>query len=66
MLRIFGRDVLPFLGKRSIHELRRPDLLTVLARIERRGALSISEQVRSHLNQIYRYALVVPASFTAQ
>jgi integrase len=58
MLRIFGKDVLPFLGKRSIHELRRPDLLDVLRRIERRGALSISEQVRGHLNQIYRYALV--------
>jgi integrase len=58
ILRTFGRDVLPFLGKRPIHELRRPDLLEVIERIERRGALSVSEHVRGHLNQIFRYALV--------
>ena len=58
ILRTFGRDVLPLLGKRPIHELRRPDLLEVIERIERRGALSVSEQVRGHLNQMYRYALV--------
>ena len=58
ILRTFARDVLPFLGKRPIHELRRPDLLEVIERIERRGALSVSEQVRGHLNQMYRYALV--------
>ena len=58
ILRIFGKDVLPILGKRPIHELRRPDLLEVIERIEKRGALSVSEQVRGHLNQMYRYALV--------
>ena len=58
ILRTFGRDVLPFLGKRSIHELRRPDLLEIIERIEKRGALSVSEHVRGHLKQMYRYALV--------
>jgi integrase len=58
ILRTFDRDVLPFLGKRPILDLRRPDLLEVIERIEQRGALSVSEHVRGHLNQIYRFALV--------
>jgi integrase len=58
ILRMFNYDVLPLLGKRSILDLRRPDLLEVIERIERRKAFSISESVRGYLNQVYRYALV--------
>jgi integrase len=58
IVRMFNYNVLPVLGKRSILELRRSDLLEVIERIEKRGALSISESVRGYLNQIYRYALV--------
>jgi integrase len=58
ILVIFEKDVLPFLGKRSILELRRPDLLEVIGKIERRRALTIARQVRGHLNQIFRFALV--------
>ena len=36
--RIFDRDVLPTLGKRSIYEIKRPDLLEVIAKIEKRRA----------------------------
>ena len=32
--RIFDKDVLPALGKRSIYEIKRPDLLEVIAKIE--------------------------------
>jgi hypothetical protein len=45
-----GRDVLHLLGKRSILDLRCPDLLEVIERIEKRSALSVSEHVRGHLN----------------
>jgi integrase len=58
ILRTFTKDVLPFLGKRSIHEIRRHDLLEVIGKIERRGALTIARMVRGHLNRIYRFALV--------
>jgi integrase len=58
IVRIFGKDILPYLGKQSILDLRRPDLLEVLARIERRKALAIAQQVRGFLNQMYRFALV--------
>jgi integrase len=58
IVRMFKHDVLPVLGKRSILDLRRPDLLEVIERIERRKAFSISESVRGYLNQIFRFALV--------
>lgn len=59
--RIFKKDVLPALGKRSIHDIRRADLLEVISRIERRKALSVAEKVRTWFNQLFRYALVAPS-----
>ncbi|EDT3379630.1 DUF4102 domain-containing protein [Salmonella enterica subsp. enterica serovar Mbandaka] len=57
--RIFGKDVLPTLGKMSIYDIRRPQLLGVLARIEKRKAFTTAEKVRTWLGQLFRYALVV-------
>lgn len=57
--RIFTKDVLPMIGRRSIYELHRPDLLDVVAQIERRGALTAAEKVRTWFRQLFRYALVV-------
>jgi hypothetical protein len=60
--RVFKKDVLPSLGERSIYEIRRLDLLKVIANIERRKALSVAEKVRTWFNQLFSYALVtVPA-----
>ena len=57
--RIFDKDVLPTLGKRSVYEIKRPDLLEVIAKIEKRRALSVAEKVRTWFNQLFRYALVI-------
>ncbi|MCL2590569.1 MAG: tyrosine-type recombinase/integrase [Betaproteobacteria bacterium] len=57
--RIFAKDVLPFIGKRSISEIKRADLLDLLARVEERKAFSVAERIRGYLNQLYRYALVI-------
>lgn len=57
--RIFANDVLPVLGRRSIFEIKRTDLLEVVGNIERRKALSVAEKVRTWFNQMFRYALVV-------
>ena len=57
--RIFAKDVLPALGKRSIYEIQRPDLLEVVARIERRKALTSAEKVRTWFRQMFRYALII-------
>lgn len=59
ILRIFDRDVLPSLGKMSIFDIRRPQLLGVLARIEERKAFTTAEKVRSWFRQMFRYALVI-------
>ncbi|EIU4788338.1 tyrosine-type recombinase/integrase [Pseudomonas aeruginosa] len=57
--RIFGNDILPSLRKRSIYEITRADLLEIVGRIEKRGAPSVAEKVRTWLNQLFRYALVI-------
>lgn len=56
--RIFDKDVLPTLGKLSIYDVRRTDLLDVLAKIEQRRAFTTAEKVRTWFNQLFRYALV--------
>lgn len=56
--RIFNKDVLPTLGKRSLFEIKRPDLLEVLARIEQRRAFTTAEKCRTWFNQLFRFALV--------
>lgn len=56
---IFAKDVLPRLRDRSIYDITRAELLEVLGRIEHRKALSVAEKVRSWLNQLFRFALVV-------
>jgi integrase len=58
IVRIFNKDVLPSLGKQSILEIQRPDLLEVLARIEQRNAWWTARRLRGFLNQMYRFALV--------
>ncbi|KAA5629565.1 tyrosine-type recombinase/integrase [Pseudomonas aeruginosa] len=59
ILRIFDRDVLPSLGKMSIFDIRRPQLLGVLAKIEERKAFTTAEKVRIWFRQMFRYALVI-------
>lgn len=56
--RTFTNDVLPSLGKRSIYDITRHDLLEVLARIERRQAYTTAEKVRTWFKQLFRFALV--------
>lgn len=56
--RIFDKDVLPALGTMSIYDVRRPDLLTVLARIEQRSAFTTAEKVRAWFRQLFRFAMV--------
>jgi integrase len=59
ILRIFGRDVLPTLGKVSVYDITRSQLLAVIDKIERRKAFTTAEKVRTWFRQLFRYALVV-------
>ena len=57
ILRRLERDVFPWLGKRSIAEIKAPDLLSVLRRIESRGALETAHRVMQNCGQVFRYAV---------
>jgi integrase len=58
MVRVFEKNILPSLGRQPIHEIRRLDLLEVVARFERRNALTVARCVRGWLGQVFRHALV--------
>lgn len=50
-------DVFPWLGVRPVDEIAAPELLSVLERIERRGAIETAHRVLQNLGQIFRYAI---------
>ena len=51
------RDVFPWIGNRSISEITAPILLTVIRRIEERGALETSHRALACCGQVFRYAV---------
>jgi integrase len=50
-------DVFPVMGKRPIIEIKAPELLAMLRRIESRGALETAHRVRTICGQVFRYAV---------
>lgn len=57
ILRRFERDVFPWIGKRPIADLRAPELLSMLRRIESRGAVETAHRVKQNCGQVFRYAI---------
>ncbi|HYC55124.1 MAG TPA: integrase arm-type DNA-binding domain-containing protein [Candidatus Binatia bacterium] len=57
ILRRFERDVFPWVGKRPIADLRAPELLPMLRRIESRGAQETAHRVKQNCGQVFRYAV---------
>lgn len=51
------RDIFPWIGKRPIAEIKAPELLTVIRRVESRGALESAHRVRTISGQVFRYAV---------
>lgn len=56
-LRRLQSDVFPVIGARPIGELKAPEVLTMLRRIESRGALETAHRVRTICGQVFRYAV---------
>lgn len=50
-------NVFPWIGERPIIEIKAPELLMVLRRIESRGALETAHRVRAICGQVFRYAV---------
>lgn len=56
-LRRLEADVIPVLGARPVSEIKAPEVLSMLRRIESRGALETAHRVRTICSQIFRYAV---------
>lgn len=50
-------DVFPFIGRQRISAISGTELLQLLRRIESRGARETAHRVRTHLGQIFRFAM---------
>ena len=57
IVRRLERDIFPWLGDRPIAEVTSPELLSVLRRIENRGALETAHRAHQNCGQIFRYAV---------
>lgn len=57
LIRLFERDIFPWLGSKPISEITAPDLLAILRRIEARGALDTSHRALGNCGQVFRYAV---------
>lgn len=51
------RDIFPWIGGRPIAEIKAPELLTCLRRIEERGALETAHRALQNCGQIFRYSV---------
>lgn len=58
IIRRLERDVFPWIGGRPIHEITAKELLTVLRRIEDRGAIETAHRAHQNCGQVFRYAVV--------
>jgi integrase len=56
-LRRLEKDVFPWIGNRPICEIKAPELLTVLRRIENRGAIETAHRIHQICGQVFRYAI---------
>jgi len=57
ILRRLEKDIFPWLGKRPMAEIKAPDVLSVLRRIESRGAQETAHRAMQNCGQVFRYAV---------
>ena len=50
-------DVFPFIGNRPIGEITTPELLSVLKRVEDRGAEETAHRIKSRCSMVFEYAI---------
>ena len=50
-------DVFPWIGARVVKEINAPELLSVIRRIEKRGALETAHRALHNAGQVFRYAI---------
>ncbi len=55
--RRFEVDIFPYIGNRPIADIDPPELVEVLRRIEKRGALDVTARVKQICGQVFRYGI---------
>jgi integrase len=56
MSRLEG-DVFPYIGTKPVKEIKAPELLAVLRRVEARGTFELAHRIRTICGQVFRYAV---------
>lgn len=57
IIRRLERDIFPWLGNQAISDIKAPDLLAVVRRIEERGAIETAHRALQNCGQVFRYAV---------
>ncbi len=57
IIRRFERDIFPWIGGRPIADVTAPELLTVIRKIESRGAVETAHRALANCGQVFRYAV---------
>ena len=57
ILRRLERDIFPWIGARRMAEIAASELLSVLRRIEARGAIETAHRASHNCGQVFRYAV---------
>ena len=50
-------DIFPYIGNKSIAEIQPPEILSIIRRVESRGALNIAGRLLQRCSNIFRYAI---------
>jgi len=50
-------DVLPYIGAKPINTLQPPDLIDVIRRVEKRGALDVAGRISQRIASVFRFAV---------
>lgn len=58
IMRQFEKEIFPWLGNNAISEITPPQILSVLRRIENRGAIETAHRAQQTCSQVFRYAVV--------
>jgi integrase len=57
IIRRLERDIFPWMGEKPIGGIAAPELLSVVQRIEKRGALETAHRALGNCGQVFRYAV---------
>jgi len=57
VMRRLNVDIFPYIGNRPIADIEAPELLQVLRKIEKRGALEVTSRAKEICGQIFRYGI---------